>query len=55
MCASCPHLEIVLQGGTKASTGDMGVTGRWIKALVGLKKSERSPSSVKTESVGFLF
>lgn len=30
----------------------MGVSGKWIKALVGLKKSERSKSSEKDENVG---
>lgn len=29
----------------------MGVSGKWIKALVGLKKSEKSHSSVKDENV----
>ncbi|KAJ8446155.1 hypothetical protein Cgig2_015926 [Carnegiea gigantea] len=50
VCYNCPHLEFVLQGGTKSSIGDMGVTGKWIKALVGLKKSERALSSAKNES-----
>jgi hypothetical protein len=30
----------------------MGVAGKWIKALVGLKKSEKSQSSEKDENVG---
>lgn len=35
---------------------NMGVSGKWIKALVGLKKSEKSQSSEKDESVSnFLF
>ena len=29
----------------------MGVSGKWIKALVGLKKSEKSQSSEKDEKV----
>ena len=29
----------------------MGVSGKWIKALVGLKKSEKSQSSVKDDNV----
>lgn len=33
-------------------TGTMGVSGKWIKALVGLKKSDKSPSSEKDENVG---
>ena len=32
----------------------MGVTGKWIKALVGIKKSEKSESSVKEENVGII-
>lgn len=32
----------------------MGVSGKWIKALVGLKKSEKSPSSEKDENVGII-
>lgn len=32
----------------------MGVSGKWIKALVGLKKSEKSQSSVKDDNVGTL-
>ncbi|KAJ0020013.1 hypothetical protein Pint_31663 [Pistacia integerrima] len=28
----------------------MGVSGKWIRALVGLKKSEKSPSSEKDEN-----
>ena len=31
----------------------MGVSGKWIKALVGLKKSEKSESSEKNESVSY--
>ncbi|KAJ8768147.1 hypothetical protein K2173_021087 [Erythroxylum novogranatense] len=31
-------------------TGTMGVSGKWIKALVGLKKSEKSQSSEKEEN-----
>lgn len=38
-------------GGT-IQTVIMGVSGKWIKALVGLKKSERSKSSEKDENVG---
>lgn len=38
-------------GGT-TETIIMGVSGKWIKALVGLKKSERSKSSEKDENVG---
>lgn len=30
----------------------MGVSGKWIRALVGLKKSEKSQSSEKDENVG---
>lgn len=30
----------------------MGLPGKWIKALVGLKKSEKSQSSEKDENVG---
>ena len=33
----------------------MGVSGKWFKALVGLKKSEKSQSLDKDENVGFLF
>jgi hypothetical protein len=36
-------------------TGTMGVSGKWFKALVGLKKSEKSQSLDKDENVGFLF
>lgn len=32
-------------------TATMGVSGKWIKALVGLKKSEKSQSSEKDENV----
>lgn len=32
-------------------TAIMGVSGKWIRALVGLKKSEKSPSSEKDENV----
>ena len=31
--------------------GVMGVSGKWIKALVGMKKSEKSQSSEKEENV----
>lgn len=33
----------------------MGVSGKWIRALVGLKKSEKSHSSEKEENVGNIF
>lgn len=33
----------------------MGVSGKWIKALVGLRKSEKSQSSEKDENVGTFF
>jgi hypothetical protein len=36
-------------------TGTMGVSGKWFKALGGLKKSEKSQSLDKDENVGFLF
>lgn len=33
----------------------MGVSGKWIRALVGLKKQEKSHSAEKDENVGNLF
>jgi len=33
----------------------MGLPGKWIKALVGSKKSEKSQSSEKDENVSALF
>ena len=32
----------------------MGVSGKWIRALVGLKKPEKSQSSEKNENVGII-
>ena len=35
-------------------TDAMGVSGKWIRALVGLKKPEKSQSSEKNENVGII-
>lgn len=36
-------------------TCSMGVSGKWIKALVGFKKSEKSPASENNENVSICF
>lgn len=37
------------------SDSSMGVSGKWIKALVGLKKSEKSQSQERDDNVSILF